>query len=189
MASVHRTAWRRLRRGGTVTSTHIDRLPQQPACLPKIPIPFNASPWFGRIVPGDDTASRLVSHNSNIEYVRWLDQIGQRHLEDLGWSADTLVNAGAMWFVARHEIDYRREAYAGETLFVATWVRSIRRVKSWRDTVIWRPEPPGEIVCTASTLWVHVDLGTRRPTHPPEDMAKALSPIDVSGESPWRQRT
>ncbi len=171
-----------------MSHTRIDPLPRPPECLPALSIPTGSSPWFGSIVPGADTASSMVSHVSNVEFVRWLDQVGQRHLEDLGWSANTLLTSGAMWFVARHEIDYRREAHAGETLLVATWVRSLRRVKSWRDTIVWRPEPCGEVVCTASTLWVHVDLESRKPTRPPTKMVAALAPLAVDASSPWRDR-
>jgi acyl-CoA thioester hydrolase len=156
--------------------------------MPDPPLPEGASPWFGRIAPGEDAANNVVAHVSNVEYVRWLDRVGQLHLEELGWPADALLASGAMWFVARHEIDYRREATAGEVLLVATWVRSLRRVKSWRDTIVWRPHEDGEVVCTASTLWVHVNLDTRRPTRPPTEMAEALAPLGRDGDSPWRER-
>ena len=154
--------------------------------LPELP---GVSTWFGTIVPGADSASLAVDHVSNVEYVRWLDVVGQRHLAELGWSSEDLIESGAMWFVARHEIDYRREARAGESLHVATWVRNVRRVKSWRDTIIWRvgADTP-EIVCTASTLWVHVDLASRRAVRPPADMVAALKPMGAT-DPPWRERT
>ena len=92
-----------------------------------------------------------------------------------------MLEAGTMWFVARHEIDYRAEAHAEEELHLATWVRDLKRAKSWRDTVIWRPgiEADDEpcIVCAASTLWVHVDLQTRRPCRVSPDMATAIDPL------------
>lgn len=153
-----------------------------------IPIP-RAAAWHGTIMPGTDSSSIAVQHVSNVEYVRWLDEVGQAHLERLGWSSEDLLSAGAMWFVARHEIDYRKETYAGETLHVATWVRTVRRVKSWRDTMVWRMDSDEcELVCTASTLWVHVDLETRRPTTPPQDMITALQPHGDVEPPPWRDR-
>lgn len=152
-------------------------------------LPAGATPWFATIVPGLETSSQAVNHVSNVEFVRWLDQLGQQHLGALGWTTEELLRAGHMWFVGRHEIDYRAEAHAGEVLYAATWVRSIRRVKSWRDTLIWRDTGDALVtVCTASTLWVHVDLETRRPVSPPHDMATALSPIGTE-DAPWRVRT
>lgn len=169
-----------------VSSTVIEQIQGVPSCAPDIP---TGDAWFGRIVPGSDTSSNAVAHVSNVEYVRWLDEVGQRHLANLGWNSDDLLAAGGMWFVARHEIDYMLEAYANEELHVATWVRSLRRVKSWRDTIVWRGGDDGpSIVSTASTLWVHVDLGSRRPIAPPPDMANRLHAV-ASGVTPtWRVR-
>jgi acyl-CoA thioester hydrolase len=169
-----------------MSRTTIEVRHEVPAEPPGIP---TAATWYGTIVPGTNTSSNAVGHVSNTEYVRWLDQVGQRHLASLGWSGEDLLGTGAMWFVARHEIDYRREAHAGETLLVATWVRDVRRVKSWRDTIVWRVGPEqAETVCTASTLWVHVDLNTRRPVRPPADMVAALLRGGEPGDPPWRER-
>lgn len=169
------------------TETAITGTPRPGTCPPDVPT--NGSVWFATIVPGTDAASRAVDHVSNVEYVRWLDTAGQMHLADLGWNSTDLIEAGAMWFVGRHEIDYRREARAGEVLRAATWVRCVRRVKSWRDTIVWREtETELDTVCTASTLWVHVDLESRRPVRPPDDMVTALTPLGVS-DPPWRDRS
>ncbi|MHC4993316.1 MAG: hypothetical protein ACYTGC_20300 [Planctomycetota bacterium] len=35
----------------------------------------------------------------------------------------------------------------------------------------------GLIVCQAATLWVHVDLATRRPTRVGPEMAKRFDPL------------
>ena len=163
-------------------TTRIEPLAQPPAGAPAVPHP---AAFWAHVTPSPETGSRAVDHVSNIEYVRWLDLLGQRHLADKGWSAEDLVKAGAMWFVARHEIDYRLEARVGETLVAATWVRNLRRVKSWRDVMVWRPEPEGwALVCTATTLWVHVDLETRKGTRPPSDMVEALQPLGADAP-PW----
>lgn len=165
-----------------MSTTHIE------ACGPLATCPHPPPPtatWWGTIVPGAEATGNAVNHVSNVEYVRWLDRVGQLHLASLGWSGEDLLAAGAMWFVARHEIDYRREARAGEELLVASWVRDVRRVKSWRDTVVWRGE---QVVCTASTLWVHVDLETRRPVRPPDDMAAAMIPSGNADDPVWRVR-
>ncbi|MBT8485714.1 MAG: acyl-CoA thioesterase, partial [Phycisphaerae bacterium] len=74
-----------------------------------------------------------------------------------------------------HEIDYRAEAHAGDELVVATWVERIARVKAWRSTLVVRPSDE-TVVCTASTLWVLVDLARRRPIRIPATMVGALDP-------------
>jgi len=166
-------------------SSCITMLPDRPEGAPRVP---HSAAFWASVVPDPDATNREVDHVSNIEYVRWLDQLGQMHLEQMGWSSEDLLSAGAMWFVGRHEIDYRLEALGGETLVAATWVRSVRRVKSWRDVMVWRPDPEGwQLVCTATTLWVHVDLRTRRSTRPPRDMVEALAPLGDDAP-PWAGR-
>ncbi|MDP7029892.1 MAG: acyl-CoA thioesterase [Phycisphaerales bacterium] len=169
-----------------MNQTSIEAVDQPGRCPPELP---ERGVWLGRIVPGTEASSNAVAHVSNVEYVRWLDQVGQAHLGALGWTSDQLLGSGAMWFVARHEVDYRRETHAGETLMVATWIRNLRRVKSWRDTIIWRQaEDEAQVVCTASTLWVHVDLDHRRPVPPPTDMAAALRDASSDAVPSWRAR-
>ena len=153
-------------------------LPAAPARTPELDHP---RPWLVGVETTAAGESRSVAHISNIEYVRWLDRGAELHLEHLGWSRRAMLEAGTMWFVARHEIDYRAEVHAEESLVLATWVRDLKRSKSWRDTVIWRTGASRQddpvVVCTASTLWVHVDLSTRRPCRVSTDMAASLDPL------------
>ena len=81
-----------------------------------------------------------------------------------------------MWFVARHEIDYLAEVWHNDKLVIATWVRDMQRVKSWRDYVVIRPADE-VVVCRAATLWVFVDLARRRPQRIPDEMAQRFSPL------------
>ena len=134
-------------------------------------------------------SSEVVAHISNIEFVRWIDRAAECALSAAGWSYHDLLKSNLMFFVARHEIDYRQEVLADEDLLIATWVRDVRRVKSWRDTVIWRTTSSGpEVVCTASTLWVQVDLTTRRPRRMLADMIQRLQPLQHDAP-PWRDRS
>ena len=164
------------------------------AILPEAPVEFpgwvvHPNPVWLRLQTADEGISTVVRHVSNIEYVRWIDHAAERALGEAGWSYADLLDRNRMFFVARHEIDYRREALPDETLFIATWVRDVRRVKSWRDTIVWRIGEEGtEIICTASTLWVQVDLETRRPTRISTDMSDALRPLQHE-TPPWRERT
>jgi len=159
-------------------SSRIEPLTTPPSRLPAMDHP---RPWFVSIETTGAEESRSVAHISNIEFVRWLDRAAELHLDSLGWTRQAMAETGRMWFVARHEIDYRAEVHADERLVLATWVRDLKRAKSWRDTIIWRPpiEVDDEpcIVCTASTLWVQVDLQSRRPCRVQSDMVVALDPL------------
>ena len=130
-----------------------------------------------RIEPSQ--VSGVVAHVSNVEYVRWLDRAAELHADSMGYSRRWMMDTGMMWFVARHEIDYLAEVGPNDDLIIATWVRDMRKVKSWRDYVIARPSDQS-IVCRAATLWVLVDLESRRPQRIPPDMASRFSPLHAS---------
>ena len=134
------------------------------------------SPFLCDLLIGDGVLSEAIAHVSNIEYLRWMDRAAELHADSLGYTRAHLVDSGVMWFVARHEIDYMAEVWPDDRLVVATWVRNMKRVKSWRDNVIYRPSDE-TIVCRAATLWVLIELATRRPTRIPDEMVRRFDPL------------
>ncbi len=138
-------------------------------------------PFVCDIRIGASQLSRAIAHVSNIEYIRWVDRIAELHADQLGFTQARMLERGIMWFVVRHEIDYLAEVWPDDELVAATWVRSVQRVKSWRDTVIVRPADKMQ-VCRAATLWVLVDLGTRRPTRIEPRMVSRFSPLEPAGQ-------
>ena len=80
--------------------------------------------------------------------------------------------------VSRHEVDYCAEVFPGDELHVFTWIRSVSRVTSWRDTTILRARD-GVVVCRATTCWALVDLATRKPARIPADMLLAFQPLEA----------
>jgi acyl-CoA thioester hydrolase len=136
----------------------------------------HANPFVCDIAVHDAQVSRGVPHVSNIEYVLWLDRAAELHADSLGYTRQSMLERGMMWFVARHEIDYLAEAWPQDRLLIATWVRDMRKVKSWRDYLILRPNDQ-TVICRAATLWVLVDLETRRPTRIDSEMAELFQPM------------
>ncbi len=145
-------------------------------------------PFAMRLRIGDESTSRALDHVWNVEYVRWIDLVAERAAAAGGCSREGLREAGAMWFVARHEIDYRAECRAGEELLVFTWLRDLRRAKSWRETVALRVGD-GAVIFRSATLWVLVDLATRRPRAVPPSLAAALDPLLPAGGIAGRAAT
>ena len=124
----------------------------------------------------DDDLSSTIPHVSNIEYVRWLDRAAELHADSLGYTRSALLDDNRMWFVARHEVDYLAETWLDDKLLVATWVRSFSRAKTWRETVVLRPADE-TVVCRAATLWVLVDLGSRRPCRFDAELVRKFQPL------------
>lgn len=112
---------------------------------------------------GSEGLSHTVAHVSNVTFLRWIDRLAELHGESHGCSRATLAALGVMWFVARHEIDYRAEAHLGDTLGCATWAAEIRHTSIVRRSVIWNITN-GTALCSASSRWAFVNLTTRRPT-------------------------
>lgn len=109
-----------------------------------------------------ESLGTVIEHVSNIEYVRWLDRAAELHADAVGYTRQFMLEHQMMWFVARHEIDYLAESWLDDELVIATWVRDFAKVRSWRDYLIVRPRD-AQVICRAATLWVLVDLPTRRP--------------------------
>jgi acyl-CoA thioester hydrolase len=138
----------------------------------------HSRPFGLRLVPSADGVSRAIAHINNVEYVRWIDRAAELHADSLGHTREQLLESGRMWFVARHEVDYRAEVFPGDELHVFTWIRSVGRAASWRDTVILRARD-GATVCRATTCWAFVDLVTRKPARIPTDMLFAFQPLEA----------
>jgi len=140
-------------------------------------------PFACRLHVEHGLTSNVVGHVSNIDYVRWIDRLAELHADHVGYTRSAMLADGVMWFVGRHEIDYRAESFPGETLLLLTWVRSFSRVKSWRESVIVRPADL-QVICRSLTLWVLVDLATRKPTRIPAEMAARFDPLVAAGGTP-----
>jgi acyl-CoA thioester hydrolase len=138
-------------------------------------------PFLTEITVAAGHLSRVIPHCNNVEILKWIDRAAELHAASVGEDRAALAAQHRAWFVARHEVDYRAEAFEGDRLVVATWVRSARRSIAWRDSLVVRPADR-TVICSAATLWVHLDLRTRRPLAPPA--ATGLSPPEQPGMGP-----
>lgn len=135
---------------------------------------------------GDDGISRGVPHVNNAEYVRWIDRIAELATDAAGFTRSQMLASDRMWFVARHEIDYRGEAFSGDELLVATWLETWTRTTVRRNTAIMRSADQ-RLVCVAATRWAFVNLTSRRPARIPPDMQAAFPVDDSAGDSSREQ--
>lgn len=140
--------------------------------------PAHPSPFVSAMTVAPEHLSRLVPHANNVEYLRWIDRVAELHADSLGHTRAALLAGGHCFFVARHEIDYLGECWEGDRLLVATWVRSMRKTTSWRDTLIVRPADRS-VVCRASTLWAFVHMESRRAARVPAAIAASFEPLDA----------
>ena len=126
--------------------------------------------------------SSTVPHVNNVTFVAWIDRVAELAGEHFGQSRERLVELDRMWFVARHEIDYLREAFAGDHLVAATWIHDVRKSSCRRDTLLWRSSDEVSIA-QARTTWTYIDLARRRPCRLPVEITSVLDPLLDKGAS------
>ena len=100
----------------------------------------------------------VMGHVNNAVWVQWMEAMATSHWEAV---APPEHQAKYAWVVARHEIDYRGNVVAGETVTAETWV----------------PEPPkgarfdrhmrftgadGRVKVEAVSTWAMLDRATGR---------------------------
>ncbi|MDR1282652.1 MAG: acyl-CoA thioesterase [Opitutaceae bacterium] len=102
-------------------------------------------------------------HANNIVYLRWVQDAAISH-----WRAavDRATSDAIAWVVARHEIDYKKPAFAGDALVVRTWVEAMSAVTSERHCAILR-ESDGQLLAQVRTVWCAVNPATGRPRRLP----------------------
>ena len=107
-----------------MTVTRFEAMPAPPSTDADWPVPGDISFWAA-VVVGDEGMSPEIPHVNNAEYVRWIDRLAELATDAAGFTRKWHLDRGTMWFVARHEIDYRGEAFAHDQLVAATWLHSL----------------------------------------------------------------
>jgi acyl-CoA thioester hydrolase len=132
---------------------------------------------FEQRLVAQDAAIDELGHVSNVEIVRWVQDVAVAHSAAVGWDYDAYRRHGAIFVVRRHEVDYLRPVLAGQEVVLETWIESWHAASSIRCTRITRREGAGVIkVAEARTQWVLVSLETGRPTRIPAVMAASFAP-------------
>jgi acyl-CoA thioester hydrolase len=112
-----------------------------------------------------------LNHVNNIVYVHWVQDVAKAH-----WfaAAPAEDQAGLVWMVVRHEIDYLSPAVAGDELVLRTWIGAAAGLRFDRHTEILRAADR-KVLAKARTVWVPVDPATGRPKRVPDRVRKMFS--------------
>jgi acyl-CoA thioester hydrolase len=113
-----------------------------------------------------------LGHVNNAAWVRWIQDMATAHWHAV--SAPAHVDA-YVWVVIRHEIDYLRPAFPGETVRGRTWVGEAPKSARFDRHVEFTGED-GKVRVRARTTWAILDKASGRPLRvPPEVAAPFLS--------------
>jgi acyl-CoA thioester hydrolase len=99
-----------------------------------------------------------LGHVNNAVWVKWIQDIAVAHWNSIA----TAEQRDAMiWVVTRHEIDYRGNVAAGETVTAETWVSDTPRGARF-DRHVRFTGSDGKVKVQALTTWALIDRATGR---------------------------
>ncbi|MEG3091609.1 acyl-CoA thioesterase [Sphingomonas sp. PB1R3] len=99
-----------------------------------------------------------LGHVNNAVWVQWIQAIATAHWEAV---APPEHVAAHVWVVTRHEIDYRGNVVAGETVTAETWVPSPPKGARF-DRHVRFLDAQGQVKVEAVTTWALIDRATGR---------------------------
>lgn len=99
-----------------------------------------------------------LGHVNNAVWVRWIQDMATSH-----WNAvaDPAHIAAYIWVVTRHEIDYRGNISAGETVTGRTWIEAEPKGAQF-DRRVDFVDGSGKKIVGANTTWAMLDKATGR---------------------------
>lgn len=104
-----------------------------------------------------DTARRLRL----VSLCQMLQEAAGNHANALGLGFDQMHARGQVWVLNRWKVEINQPANWRDTLRIETWIREMSGPFSWRDFDVLSES--GNIIASASALWVALDIQTRRP--------------------------
>lgn len=110
-----------------------------------------------------------LQHVNNVSFLQFVQDAAEAHWLSLTTAE---MRQDYVWMVLRHEIDYLRQAFLGDTLEANTWVVTADGVRSIRVVEIMR-SATGEVCARAKTTWCLLDSNTKKPKRI-DDVIKGL---------------
>jgi len=113
------------------------------------------------------------NHVNNANYLNYLEYARYEYLKDIGFDFVKATKAGYGLYIARIEIDYKKPAFADDTLIIKS--RSIKQgaVSGIIAQEIWRGE---DLLIEAKVTWAFVDSKGSPTKIPPEFNVPGLKP-------------
>ena len=109
----------------------------------------------------------VMGHVNNAVWVQWMEATATAH-----WEADAAPEhvAAYAWVVTRHEIDYRGNIAAGESVTAETFIPEGPSGARFDRRVDFRNRA-GKVIVSARSTWAMVDRATGRVLRVPAEVA------------------
>lgn len=103
-------------------------------------------------------------------YWRTLQNAAAAHAAALGVATEDLRRRGQTWMLSKMAVEVDRAPALGESFAVETWPSTkLRGVRAVRDFLV---RSGAEVLARATSLWVIVDLASRKPLRVPEEIVR-----------------
>jgi acyl-CoA thioester hydrolase len=124
------------------------------------------TPFLMRLTARPEDIDEL-GHVNNAVWVRWIQDVATAH-----WMAAAPPGhiAAYLWVVTRHEIGYRGNVGAGETVTAKTWVGEAPRGARF-DRMTEFIGSDGKVKVAARSTWALIDRKTGRLLRVPAEVA------------------
>ncbi len=108
------------------------------------------------------------NHVNNVMYVQWMQEVSNDHWLLL---IKDVPKPDYVWFVIRHEVDYKKQGVLGDEITVRTWVGETEGIKSIRHFEMHR----GEVLLVKSqTTFCLLDAKTLKPKRITKEVTNLL---------------
>lgn len=108
-----------------------------------------------------------LGHVNNAVWVRWIQDVATAHWAAVAAPED---QANYLWVVTRHEIDYRGNVAAGESVTAETWVPDPPRGARF-DRHMKFKGADGKVKVEAVSTWALIDKASGRLVRVPTELA------------------
>jgi acyl-CoA thioester hydrolase len=122
---------------------------------------------FNRTITAGAADIDELGHVNNAVWVRWIQEIAVAHWQAV---APAEQQAAYIWVVTRHEIDYRGNLHAGESVTAETWVPDPPKGARF-DRHVRFVGADGKVLVEAVTTWALLDRATGRLLRVRDDIA------------------
>lgn len=107
-----------------------------------------------------------LNHVNNVRYVQWVQDAAEAHWKLRSTEA---IRNEFYWVMISHHIQYKAEAFLGDSLLIKTYVTESKGVRSTRMVDIYSAKT-NQLLTTSTTTWCFMSKATNRPTRIPEDI-------------------
>lgn len=110
------------------------------------------------------------NHVNNVVYVQWMQNISDAHWKELSKNVE---NIDYVWFVIRHEVDYKNQAVLGDEVTLRTWVGKTEGIRSIRHFEMYKGET---LLVKSQTTFCLLDAKTKKPKRITKEVTNLLLP-------------